>query len=78
MMPDTSDVATRRHDTALMALATTACLLGRASDRSYSGVLVDLDGDGDLDVVVSNDLPDPKTALRTELDAWLARYPPPA
>jgi hypothetical protein len=29
-------------------------------DRSYSGVLVDLDGDGDLDVVVSNDLPDVK------------------
>ncbi len=34
--------------------------LGTASDRSYSGHLVDLDGDGDLDVVVSNDDPDPK------------------
>lgn len=34
--------------------------LGPASDRSYSGVLVDLDGDADLDLVVSNDLPDPK------------------
>ena len=34
--------------------------LGSASDRSYSGLLVDLDRDGDLDVVVSNDLPDPK------------------
>ena len=34
--------------------------LGSASDRSYSGLLVDLDGDHDLDVVISNDDPDPK------------------
>ncbi len=34
--------------------------LGEASDRSYSGKLVDLDGDGTLDVVISNDAPDPK------------------
>lgn len=34
--------------------------LGGPPDRSYSGVLVDLDGDGDLDVVVSNDQPDAK------------------
>ena len=34
--------------------------LGTASDRSYSGRLVDLDRDGDLDVVISNDEPDPK------------------
>lgn len=34
--------------------------LGGPADRSYSGVLVDMDRDGDLDVVVSNDDPDPK------------------
>ena len=33
--------------------------LGTA-DRTYSGLLVDLDGDRDLDVVISNDDPDPK------------------
>jgi hypothetical protein len=34
--------------------------LGRNADRTYSAVLVDLDRDGDLDVVVSNDTPDRK------------------
>ena len=34
--------------------------LGTASDRTYSGRLVDMDRDGDLDVVISNDEPDPK------------------
>jgi len=34
--------------------------LSAQSDRSYSGRLVDIDGDSDLDVVISNDQPDPK------------------
>ncbi len=34
--------------------------LGETPYRSYSGPLVDIDGDGDLDVVLSNDAPDPK------------------
>jgi hypothetical protein len=34
--------------------------LGDIPDRSYSGLLVDMDRDGDLDVVISNDDPDPK------------------
>jgi hypothetical protein len=38
----------------------TAWDLGGGRYRSYSGRLVDLDRDGDLDVVLSNDAPDPQ------------------
>jgi hypothetical protein len=36
------------------------------ADRSYSGVLVDLDGDRALDMVVSNDSPDTKKVYRND------------
>jgi hypothetical protein len=38
----------------------TAHNLGDVADRSYSVILADIDRDGDLDVVVGNDAPDPK------------------
>jgi hypothetical protein len=41
----------------------TAYNLADARYRSYSGTLVDMNGDGKLDVVLSNDAPDPKVIL---------------
>ena len=44
----------------------TAYNLGELPYRSYSGRLVDIDGDGDLDVVLSNDAPDPKVVYMND------------
>ncbi|WP_414980561.1 FG-GAP repeat domain-containing protein [Congregibacter sp.] len=45
---------------------TAAASVGPGPDRSYTGALVDLDGDGDLDMIVSNDSPDPKRVLHND------------
>lgn len=44
----------------------TAANLGNTADRTYSAALADIDRDGDLDVIVSNDLPDRKPIYKND------------
>ena len=44
----------------------TSSNLGTAPDRTYSAALADIDHDGDLDIIVSNDAPDRKLVYRND------------
>jgi hypothetical protein len=48
--------------------------LGTAPDRTYSVALADLDGDGDLDIVVSNDEPDRKLLYKNDGKGHFTEY----
>lgn len=48
--------------------------LGAAPDRTYSAALADVDGDGHLDIVVSNDSPDRKLVYRNDGTGHFAVY----
>lgn len=48
--------------------------LGTAPDRSYSAALADVDGDGHLDIVVSNDSPDHKLVYRNDGEGHFTEF----
>lgn len=48
--------------------------LGTAPDRTYSAALADVDGDGHLDIVVSNDSPDRKLVYRNDGKGHFTEY----
>ena len=51
-----------------------AANLGSSLDRTYSAALADVDGDGKLDLVVSNDDPDRKLLYRNDGTGHFAEF----